>query len=170
MMRNRLVGYAIGGILAGGLALGVHSQTAGPLPENEINAATISQEGEKAIISSTVFNREGTRTIGYYAGTATDESTQVTANREIDARTMVIHNGQRDSSGYMEGLILINNGFQHFFAITERTTESFQFDPPLKLREGDSIDFNIDPATAENVFFKVTFHGTPPASQVMIIK
>ncbi len=170
MFRNKLVITAVGGFLAGGLALGVHSQTAGSWAENEMSAASVSQEGEKAIFSSTAFNREGTRTIGYFTGTATDESIQVAADEEIDARTMVIHNGREDSSGYMEGLILINNGFQHFFAITERTTESFQFDPPLKLREGNLVDFNVDPATAENVFFKVTFHGTPPASQGLIIK
>lgn len=110
----------------------------------------------------------------------------LTADEEIDVSSIIVHNGSAFSQLLREGqfyitldpdpgpiplkgdklLLILENTL--YFSVDELGTETFTFDPPLRLREGDRVGFWQATAGSDG-YASMFLQGTPPADQEGII-
>jgi hypothetical protein len=102
----------------------------------------------------------------FFVNFALGESIVLPAGSDIDVGTVVIANGNLQTSEYAVGGIFIQNAQQIpyvFYALDSFGTTAHTFDPPLPLREGDSVV--VIPASATtNVEWDITLHGRVPTA------
>lgn len=96
------------------------------------------------------------------------ESIVLPAGADIDVGSVVISNGNLLTTEFAVGGIFIQNAQEVpyvFYALDTFGTTAHNFDPPLPLREGDSIV--VIPASATtNVEWDITLHGRVPAASL----
>ncbi len=113
--------------------------------------------------------RGNMRSVYVYRGVPSGSTVtfEITANSEIDATSIYVSNagGVPPESGLVNVYIITEDGFPLFncYQVT-RITNSHTFDPPLKLRVGDSVLCSFGGPPSSSTAVEIGLHGYVPGT------
>ncbi|MDK2970748.1 MAG: hypothetical protein PWP23_503 [Candidatus Sumerlaeota bacterium] len=125
------------------------------------------EQAAKAIINSTVLDRNGVRTIVITYDSSSSATTTFAAAGEIDVTRLILANGNFSTGvGDPGGIQLRTSTNQDMLYIVTPGfgTQQLTFDPPLPLRAGDKLFFAPQTNNGVTAEWDLTLFGTNPAT------